>query len=462
MPSSIPKSAILLAAGRGRKFWPFATVRNKCAFPIATVPAVRRLADALLAAGVSRLVVVVGEQAGSVRAALAGLEERTRFVTQQPDGTAPAVVAAAELLDDDAFLVVYGDVVTAPENLAALASRFTAEQPPAAALVQAIGEEPPGNWITASPGNGRLAGVQGHGRGGSHRLCGVYAVRREALAYLHRHPGVMTHVPVGGMPAPEAELAESIAQMIDDGAAVMAVECEGYFVDLDKPWHILEANERVLEDEGKRLAEDRIADGCTVSDDAEIHGRLVMAPGSHIGRRVVVQGNLWLGPGASVTNGAIVGGNSALGRDARVRDYALLGGGSAVGPRGLLGHGAEFDGVLLEGAYLYHYCEISGVVGAAVDIGAATVCGTLRFDDGDAPHVIAGRRETPRLGANASFLGDYSRTGVNAILMPGVKVGAYSCVGPGVILYDDVPERKLVLAKQELVVKEWGPERYGW
>jgi bifunctional UDP-N-acetylglucosamine pyrophosphorylase/glucosamine-1-phosphate N-acetyltransferase len=46
--------------------------------------------------------------------------------------------------------------------------------------------------------------------------------------------------------------------------------------------------------------------------------------------------------------------------------------------------------------------------------------------------------------------------------MPGVKTGAYSCVGPGVILYQDLPERQLVLARQELVFKDWGPERYGW
>src|SRR5262245_14982601 len=97
MPNAMPRTAILLAAGRGRKFWPFATVRNKCAFPIANVPAVRRLADALLAAGVEQLAVVVGHQAGSVRAALAGLEARVRFAIQSAlDGTAPAVLAAAE------------------------------------------------------------------------------------------------------------------------------------------------------------------------------------------------------------------------------------------------------------------------------------------------------------------------------------------------------------------------------
>lgn len=457
------RTAILLAAGRGRKFWPFATVRNKCAFPIANTPAIRRLANALLAAGIARLVVVLGHQAGSIRAALAGLEEQVRFVTQPaPEGTAPALLAALEAVEEEAFLVVYGDVVTAPEDLTAFVTRAREAEPLAAALVQPLGEEPPGNWITASPRGDQLAGVEGHGRGGSHRLCGVYAFRREAVPYLQRHPGLMTHVPVGGMPAPEAELAESVAQMADDSEAVLAVECRGYFVDLDKPWHILEANARVLEEEGRRLTESHIADGCRVSDDAEVHGHLVMAPGSQIGRRVVIHGNLWLGPGTSVTNGAIVGGNTVIGPEARVRDYALVAGHSAVGARAILGHGAEFDGVLLEGAYLYHYCEIDGVLGRAVDIGAASVCGTLRFDDAMTSHVIAGRRETPRYGANASYLGDYCRTGVNAILMPGVKVGTYSCVGPGVILYDDLPERTLVLAKQELIVKEWGPERYGW
>jgi bifunctional UDP-N-acetylglucosamine pyrophosphorylase/glucosamine-1-phosphate N-acetyltransferase len=118
--------------------------------------------------------------------------------------------------------------------------------------------------------------------------------------------------------------------------------------------------------------------------------------------------------------------------------------------------------VALDGSYLYHYCEIYGVLGARVDIGAATVCGTLRFDDGETLHRVLGRPERPLTGANASYLGDYSRTGVNATLMPGVRVGAYSCVGAGVVLYEDLPSRELVLVRQELARRPWGPERYGW
>jgi bifunctional UDP-N-acetylglucosamine pyrophosphorylase/glucosamine-1-phosphate N-acetyltransferase len=326
-----------------------------------------------------------------------------------------------------------------------------------------VGAERTGDWITAALRGGALTEFQGHGRREcAHRLGGLYAFQPEAIPFLRANPGVMTHVPVGGMPPLECEIAESLAAMAAAGLPVQGLPAEGILVDVDKPWHLLEATQALLQDRSRRLEESSIADGARVAESAEIHGRLVLAPGAEIGERVVVHGDLWLGPGASVTNGSIVGPRCIVGAGARVRDYALLGEDTVLGPETICGHGAEFEGVLLDGAYLYHYCEISGVLGSRVDIGAATVCGTLRFDDGPATHTILGRREQPPCGANASYLGDYSRTGVNAILMPGVKVGAYSCVGPGVVLHEDLPSREMVLVKQELVRKPWGPERYGW
>jgi bifunctional UDP-N-acetylglucosamine pyrophosphorylase/glucosamine-1-phosphate N-acetyltransferase len=458
----VPRVAILLAAGAGSRFWPYAVIRNKAAFPILNRPLVRRLADSLMELGMRELRVVLGSHAGSVRAALAGLEEQTRFFIQPtPTGTAEAALLALEGLNEPA-LVASADVATAPENLRALCGAFDDAGPEVAFLAHPLGAEDAGDWITCTLRQGQVRGFEGHGRGGTHRWCGLAILAPTAVAALRRNPGVMTHVPVGGMPAPEAELAETVAGLVDEGRAVVPVETVGTYVDLDKPWHILEATRALLSDAAARLDADRIPDGCEVSDDLELSGRLILEPGARIGRRVVAGGNLWVGRGASVTNGAILGGDVMVGTETRLRDYAQVGGGSVIGARCIVGHGAEFHGVLLDGAYLYHYCEISGVLGAAVDIGAASVCGTLRFDDARTAHVIHGHREVPLHGANASYLGDYSRTGVNAILMPGVKVGVYSCVGPGVILYNDLPDRKIVLARQELAIRDWGPERYGW
>ena len=456
------RTALLLAGGAGTKFWPYNVVRNKTAFPIANVPAIRRLADTLVALGIRQLVVVVGPGEGSVRAALRGCAGEIRYVRQnQPEGTAAAVVLGSQDLGQD-VLVVSGDAVTARENLEALLTRFDQDSKPAVALVQALGNESPRDWITAYPAGDDLLGVMGHARSGSHRLCGIYALTQEAIDTIQDNPGVMSRVPVGGMPPVEAEIAQSLQIMIDEGTPVAAVQATGYHVDLDKPWHILEANHHVIRAMSADIAENVIPASAQIHDGAEIRGRLVLGENTVIGNRVVIGGDLWLDDGARIENGAILEGATVVGADTRIRHYCQIGGETSIGPRNVHGHGAEFSGVALDTVYCYHYCEIWGVVGQAVDLGAATVCGNLRFDDAETTWRIKGRPETPLHAANAAYLGDFSRTGVNAILMPGRRVGVYSCLGPGVVAYSDVPDRQAVLVKQELEQRPWGPEKYGW
>jgi len=456
------QAAVILAAGCGSKFWPYNVVRQKAAFPIVNVPAVRRTVDALARLGISRVVVVVGHGEASVRAALRGAAGEIVYVRQSnPEGTAAAALSGAQELDAD-FLVVAGDVVTARQNLSALLTRFAYEHPVGAALIQPLGAELPQSWIVAYPDGDLLRGVEGHGRGGAHRLCGVYAFRPQALNYLRDNPGLMTQVPVGGMPPLEAEIAQSLQTMIDEGESVLAVEAPGYHVDLDKPWHILEATHRVIVAEAAELEGDVIPASARIHDGAEIHGRVVLGRGTTIGNRVVVKGDLWLAEGARVENGAILQGPVAVGRGTVIRDYCQIGSHSSLGARGVYGHGAEFSGVALDTVYCYHYCEVWGVAGQAVDFGAATVCGNLRFDDRETVWRVKGRAEVPVRAANAAYLGDFCRTGVNAILMPGRRIGVYSCIGPGVIVYEDVPDGQMVLVKQELEIRSWGPEQYGW
>ncbi|HXF64463.1 MAG TPA: NTP transferase domain-containing protein [Caldilineaceae bacterium] len=465
MPQRKLTAAVVLAAGEGSRFWPYNVVRQKAAFPIANVPNVRRIVDDLAALGVNRIVVVVGRIEASVRAALRSAPADIRFVQQGPvAGTAAAALAGAQVVGDDC-LVVAGDVVTARANLAALIEAWAAEPRPALALVQRLGHERPQDWLVAYVEGDRLVGVAGHPRDGEYRLAGVYALSAEALPYLRDNPGILDRVPVGGMPPLEAEMAMSLQMMVDERLPVGVVEAQEFHVDLDKPWHIMEANRLVIEAMSRELRASGpppLPAGSRIHDGADIEGQVVMGKGCTIGNRVVLRGDVWLGDGARILNGAIVDGHAVIGAETLVQDYCLIGGPTSLGPRGIYSHGAEFDGVALDTVYCYHYCEIFGVVGQAVDFGAATVCGNLRFDDGRTTWRIKGRPETPLYYANAAYFGDFSRTGVNAIIMPGRRIGVYSVVGAGVVAYEDIPDRQLVTLKQELVTRPWGPERYGW
>ena len=455
------KNAIILAAGLGRKVWPYGEFRQKCTIPVANKPIIRRLVENLIEVGCSRIIVVVGHYAQQVRGAVADLPN-VEFVTQHPlEGTAHAVLAASDKLNSEDFLVIYGDIVTTSQNFRNIIKAFNIQNAQAAALIQPLGDEDASNWICVKTREDCVTMVEGHPRGGSHRLCGIYAFKSESIRYLLRNAGIVTQVPVGGMPPPESEVAQSLQLMIDDSMDVLAVETVDFLVDVDKPWHVLEANDRLVDFLSRQIDEDQIADTAKVSDAADIHGKLILGENTEIGPRVTVNGNLIAGANNRITNGAILKGNAFIGDQCRISDYCEIKT-STIGNRCIVGHGAEMSGVLFDKVYLYHYCEMSGVFGSATDIGAATVCGTLRFDDSDTQIQVNGRYEVPAYGANATYMGDYCRTGVNAIIMPGRRIGSYSIVGPGVILYEDVPSKTIITVKQELIRRPWGPEKYGW
>src|SRR5256885_16841334 len=77
--------------------------------------------------------------------------------------------------------------------------------------------------------------------------------------------------------------------------------------------------------------------------------------------------------------------------------------------------------------------------GAGCSHGAASITANLRFDEGQSKSkgrgswVDSGRK---KLGA---VFGDGAKTGINASIFPGGKVGRGAWVGPGAIVDRDVP-----------------------
>lgn len=456
------ETAVILAAGSGKKMWPYGDTWPKAALPIANRPLIQWQIAALQACGVKKIVVAAGHLSGQIRDAVSGLPGVECVEQKNPQGTADSLLYGLADVKDERFAVCYGDVLFTGEDLRRLfdLAKETGEE---TALVQPLENRCSSEWLCANLKESRVAEILGHPREASHRLCGVYVLSRRTVPILASNPGVMRSVEVGNMPPFEAELTESLSNYLRYGGKILAVETQNLFYDLDKPWHLLDANQAYLNYLGGKLTQNQIHPSARVDSSAEIGGYISAGEGAVVGKGVKIKGNLWLGDNAQVIDGAIVGENCSIGEGAIVREYCRIEAGSSIGARCVVGHCAEFGGILMDGAYSYHYGEYWGIIGRSSDLGAATVCGNLRFDDQRTIHRIQGRREIPDSGgANAAYLGDYTRTGVNAILMPGVKIGAYSIVGSGVILNEDLPNNSLIYVKQELTRTAWGPEKYGW
>jgi len=302
--------AIILAGGNGTKLWPYTETMSKATIPVANRPVIRILVEELKKYNLE-IYIIVGYLKEDVRYALRGIDGINYIEIDRQYGTARVLLDSLKLIPQDDLLVLYGDILVHPKDLERFIQK--AEGLRLASLISPLDGEEPQNWICARLRGDRITSIEGHPRSGTHRVCGVYFIGKEFLSYVEKTPSFMRNVPVGGMPPQEVELAQSFQIMIEEGLNVYAVETEGFFVDIDKPWHILEANRRYIEFLCNSIGENVIPDGSTVSQEAYIKGKIVLGKNSHIGPRVVIMDNLIVGDNTTITNGAIFTGPSIVG-----------------------------------------------------------------------------------------------------------------------------------------------------
>lgn len=150
--------AIILAAGKGKRM---ASDLPKVLVPVCGRPMVHYVIDALRAAGVERMVAVVGYRADLVRSELAG-ERSIEFALQSEQlGTGHAVMMCREQLErqDGPVLILAGDSpMVQSSSLAALLRSFT-ESRPACLLGTAKKPNPFGLGRIVRDKNGDFAGI---------------------------------------------------------------------------------------------------------------------------------------------------------------------------------------------------------------------------------------------------------------------------------------------------------------
>ncbi len=453
------KNAVILCAGAGTKLWPYAQIRCKAMMPVSNKPIVAYSVDALNNLGFDNIVIVGSRFIEEMCSYFRDAKNVTIISDDKPKGTAFSLLRASAFIDGD-FLTLYGDTIVTEADLKALIEKF-GESGENVALVDKIPDRS-SDRIGCRIEDGYIESVWGHSRDESTHFFGGFAFKRDFLDVLQYNSRRFTYTEVGMMPPVEGYLEISIGDEMKRGMKLCAVESSQRIYDIDKPWHILEANAEINRMRCEALTKNELAEGASIDETAVIKGFVKLGKNTVIGKNVIILGNIIAGDDCEIINGAIVSGGVVIGNRSKVRNACFIEGCSTVGNDCIVSHAAELEGMILDRVYLYHYMEWNGVIGENTDLGAATVCGSLRFDDSITIQNVKGRREFHHGWGDAVFLGDYCRTGVNAIIMPGVKVGPYSVIGAGVLLNKDVPDNTLIYTEQNLIEKKWGSEKYGW
>ncbi len=150
---------------------------------------------------------------------------------------------------------------------------------------------------------------------------------------------------------------------------------------------------------------------------------------------------IWIGEGTRLEPSAVLKGPCVIGAHCDVRQGAYLRGNVLVGDGCTLGHATEIkNSILMNHTEAGHFNYIGdSILGSQVNLGAGTRLANLQFRGEEEKregfiHTIklpgeGGELDTglEKLGA---VIGDFSETGCNVVLSPGVVLGAHSWVYP--------------------------------
>ncbi len=456
-------SAIILSAGKGEGAFPFSAVRNKVTLPILDTSLIRRLILQIKEVGIHNITIVTGYHEQSIRHALQNMDSISFVKIKEQDTPADAIRCVLNSVSSNETIILHGDIVTTQENISSFIKTHIEQQNEISLLASNHTPPPLHTVFLDTDTKGKLQNLIFNTSHSNLWFCGVLIGKTKSLQkYFDVEPGMIRSVPLGAMPNPEGNLISTIDMMLENHCEVSCINAEDFIIDVDHPWDLLEANQKALSDIFKKMERPIIEHSAFISDGADIssEAKLWIHEGGRIEKGTIIKGNLIVGKNSHISCGAILEKNIFVNPNTRISEYAKVHNNSVIGEHNFILHNAEFYGLTLDTVFMVHSCCISGVIGSHVDIGAGTVSATWRFDNKIREIQCKLRKEVPPYHGNLTYLGDYCRTGINVMFMPGVRVGPYSCIGPNVIVNNDIEPYSLVIQQQQLEIKPWGPDRY--
>ena len=446
-------TVVILAAGQGKRM---RSAVAKVLHPLAGRPMVRYVVDAARAAGFGRCIVVVGADAGDLRAALGeGVEYA---VQREPLGTGHALASAKDAVGDaEHVLVLNGDVpLIAPETLAALARQHMDAGGDVTFLTTEV-DDAGAYGCVQRDGDGRVTDIveaperSGLAEGPAEINAGQYCFR---AAWLWTH---IEAVPAsaGGeryltslIPLAARESATVVPVAVDEASEVQGINDRAELAEA-------EALMRQRINRGHLLTGVTIIDPATAYIDADvvIGQDTVIKPNTHLRGATAIGDNSRIGPDSTLRDATIgercqivssTVEEATLEDDVDVGPYSHVRAGTHLSSGVHIGNYAEVKNARLgRGVKMGHFSYIGDAdVGEETNIGAGTI--TCNYDGTE--------KHRTRIGRGA-FIGS------DTMLVAPVTIGHGARTAAGSVVTKDVPDGVLVAGAPARVTRSTGKER---
>jgi glucose-1-phosphate thymidylyltransferase len=299
---------LILSGGKGTRLRPLTYTSAKQLVPVANKPVLFYGIEAIAAAGIREIGIVVGDTHAEIRAAVGDGSRwgvRVEYIEQdQPRGLAHAVKISQQFLGDEPFVMYLGDNLL-NKGITHFIEEFDRERPSAQILLARVPD--PQMFGVAQLCDGRVVRLVEKPKEpiGDLALVGVYMFGPEVFESVNRiRPSFRN----------ELEITDAIQDLIDRGLTVRPHVVDGWWKDTGKLEDLLEANRLILETQQRRI------EGA-VDEESRVEGKVVVEAGAVIDRSVI-RGPAIIGRGARISH-AYIGPFTSIMNDVDVRDSEI-------------------------------------------------------------------------------------------------------------------------------------------
>ncbi|MEO8679752.1 MAG: glucose-1-phosphate thymidylyltransferase [Vicinamibacterales bacterium] len=295
---------LILSGGKGTRLRPLTYTSAKQLVPVANKPVLFYGIEALVAAGIRDIGIVVGDTQAEIRAAVGDGSKwgaKVTYIEQDaPRGLAHAVLISEAFIGRDPFVMYLGDNLL-NRGITEFVEQFVKESPAAQILLTPVPD--PQMFGVAELHDGKVVRLVEKPKEPRSNLAlvGVYMFGPEIFASAKLIKPSFRN---------ELEITDAIQDLIDRHLRVTPHLVSGWWKDTGKLEDMLEANRLILETLSPRT--DGSVDGAS-----RLEGMVIVEAGATV-ENSVIRGPAIIGPGARIT-GAYVGPFTSIGPEVVIR-----------------------------------------------------------------------------------------------------------------------------------------------
>jgi glucose-1-phosphate thymidylyltransferase len=294
---------LVLSGGKGTRLRPITHTSAKQLVPVANKPVLFYGLEAMAAAGIREVGIIIAPETGDEIRAAAGDGtqfgiEITYIEQDEPKGLAHALLTGEDFLGDSPFVMYLGDNLL-KSGITELVETFKSSDPDALILLTPVPD--PEHYGVAELDGDRIKRLVEKPKDPPSNLAlvGVYMFKPSIFEAARS---------IKPSWRDELEITDAIQTLVDRGLRVEPHIVRGWWKDMGQLEDLLEANRLILEDIVARV------DGEVI--DSRVEGRVVIEAGAHV-ERTTVRGPTIIGAGSRIVD-SYVGPYSAIDADVTI------------------------------------------------------------------------------------------------------------------------------------------------